>query len=41
VGAVVALAGFDNNVSVFVLIDIVANQAKAILDIVCEKTQFD
>jgi hypothetical protein len=41
VRAVVALAGFDNNVSVFVLIDIVANQAKTILDIIGEETEFD
>jgi len=41
VRAIVALAGFDNNVSVFVLIDIVANQAKAVLDIIGEQTKFD
>jgi hypothetical protein len=41
VRAVVALAGFNNNVSVFVLIDIVANQAKTILDIIGEETEFD
>jgi len=41
VGTVVTLAGFNNDVGMFMLINIVSNQAKAILDIVCEKTQFD
>ena len=41
VRAIIALAGLNDNVSVFVLIDIVANQAKAILDIIGEETEFD
>tara|TARA_A100001037_G_scaffold187087_1_gene167529 strand:+ start:188 stop:436 length:249 start_codon:yes stop_codon:yes gene_type:complete len=41
VRAVVALAGLDDNVGVLMLIDIVTNQAKPVLDIVGKETQFD
>ena len=41
VGAVIALAGLNDNVGVFVLIDIVSNQAKTVLDIVGKETQFN
>ena len=41
VRAVIALAGFNDNVGVFMLIDVVSNQAETILDIVGEKAEFD
>jgi hypothetical protein len=41
VRAVIALARLNDNVGVLVLIDIVSNKAKTILDIVGEKTEFD
>ena len=41
VRAIIALAGLNDNVGVFVLIDIVSNQAETILDIVGEKAEFD
>jgi len=41
VRAIVALAGFDNDVSMLMLINIVSNQAKTVLDIVSKETQFD
>ena len=41
VRAIIALAGLNDNVGVFVLIDVVSNKAETILDIVGEKAEFD
>jgi hypothetical protein len=41
VGAVIALTRLNDNVGVFVLIDIVSNQTESILDIVSEQAKFD
>jgi len=41
VRAIIAFAGLNDNVSVFVLIDIVPNQSQTVLDIVGKETQFD
>jgi len=38
VRAIIALAGLNDNVSMFVFIDIVSNQAEPILDIVGKET---
>ena len=41
VGAVIALAGLNDNVGMLMLIDIVSDQSQTVLDIVGKQTQFD
>jgi len=41
VRAIVAFAGLDDNVGMLMLIDIVTDEAKTVLDIVSKETQFD
>tara|TARA_B110000014_G_scaffold215955_1_gene169848 strand:- start:61 stop:534 length:474 start_codon:yes stop_codon:yes gene_type:complete len=41
VRAIIAFAGLNDNVGVFVLIDIVSNQPQTVLDIVGKETQFN
>jgi hypothetical protein len=41
VRAVIALAGLDDNVGMFMLVNVVSNQAKTILNIVSKEAQFD